>query len=233
MAISLVQTTSQGASGSGTTLLGTFSSNVTAGNMLVLFASNRVTTSPISSISDSGGDTFTNLIIGTHTTTVQGELWYSPNINGGTCVVTVNWSGGAGSSQSFLVREYTGLTSTPLDQLGSLDNSATTALISGTTATTTQGSELVVASLAAPSGGTPVTANSPFGNLGTVTSTAAGAKSLTGAMDNIVSSTGKEVGTFTITSQPGFGFIATFKATSSGAAVVNQTYKTLLGVGNI
>ena len=122
-----------------------FSSNTTAGNLILVgfdFASGAT----FSSISDSQGNTFTE--VGSQLTTPAGSgsrLYYAKNIIGGADTVTVHTT----ASASFIkvqVVEYSGLsTSTPLDVQYSNTGSAGSTYAGGTT---TVANDMIVGFLA-------------------------------------------------------------------------------------
>lgn len=113
----------------------------TAGNLLVLCSSlSGISTPVISTVADTGGNTWTKATSAT-TSTTTGEMWYSKtSAIGGTLTVTYNSAGGPVLS----CLEFSGANATPLDQIKGLAQSTTT-IATGTSPTTTTAAQVVVA----------------------------------------------------------------------------------------
>lgn len=207
-----------------------FASNVTAGNLIVLgFAwDNGVT---LDSITDGLGNTYNLIETGIGPSTV-GAFYYAYNISGGACTITLDFSSTV--DLSYVAREYSGLTTTdPLDKKEeNLESSYVTSHPTGTTATTTQANELVVAYY---SGDDSLAdgefAISGFSNL--VDTPADGLYNITAFADKDVTSTGTQAGTFTSGTvyMQGHGAIATFKeAAAPSVATTILSNLSLMGV---
>src|SRR5579872_5919936 len=118
MSITRVQSKElNGTLSSGSTI--SFTSNVTAGNLLVLLCAqsgssgaNRV----ISAVSDNLNGSWTLAKRqGTAGTNPQSEVWYLANTLGGACTITITWANGS-DAKDMLALEYSGVaTTTPLD----------------------------------------------------------------------------------------------------------------------
>jgi hypothetical protein len=154
----LVQTASGTESASSTTLSGTFPSQTTGGDLLVLSASEyNGATNHITSVTDTAGNKWTP--IGSYDVSghnSNGEMWYSAN-SSPTLTVTVHNS--AAAFVSFEVQEFAGVTTTaPLDVSAGTSNTGTAA--SSGTATSTVAGELAVGFVAGHGNAETVTVTS-------------------------------------------------------------------------
>ena len=92
-----------------------YSNAQTAGDLNIVAVGWGDTTSTISSVTDSGGNTYTRAVGPTTTTGLQQVIYYAKNIAGGGNTVTVKFSQAA-SYPDVRILEYSGLdTSSPLD----------------------------------------------------------------------------------------------------------------------
>lgn len=204
----LVQTQNATSTNSGSTLPVTVTSTG-SGNLLFVGISTGGT---VSSVSD-GTNTYTQIDVIQNGNRLYG--FYAANISSGITTVTVHCSNGSGIVA--IVREYSGLTTTPLDkhtiQSQSFDNPAS----SGATATTTQASELVIGYIGS-NGSDTFSLGSGYGNL--VSQDNGFVNAIVGLEDATVSSTGAQTATF---GTGGGGTyvvgVATFKAASGGATL--------------
>jgi hypothetical protein len=125
----------------------TFPGSVTAGNMIYfsIYFSAGLT---VNSVSDNLSNTYNLIDTGTGPYGA-GAHYYAYNIKGGSVTITVTLSDSAFAV--WVAREYSGLTTTdPLDKKAeALDGSFITSHTTGTTATTTQDAELVIATYVA------------------------------------------------------------------------------------
>ena len=139
--INFVQSNSATAN-SGTSIAIPYNSLQIAGDLNVVAVMSGDTTSSISSVTDSNGNTYTRAVGPTTTTGLQQSIYYAKNIAGGSNTVTVKFNQSA-SYPNVNVTEYNGLnTSNPLDVSAAATGSGTTA--SSGSATTTSANELIV-----------------------------------------------------------------------------------------
>jgi hypothetical protein len=115
----------------------------TAGNLNIVAVGWNDTTSTVSSISDSQGNTYTLAIGPTTGTGLRQSIYYAPNIRGGSNTVTVTFNQAA-IWVDVRVLEYSGLSTTsPLDVTAGAAGTGTSA--SSGAATTTVANELIFA----------------------------------------------------------------------------------------
>ncbi len=113
----------------------------TAGNLNIVVAGWGDTTSSISSVTDSKGNTYTRAVGPTTGTGLQESIYYAKNIVGGTNTVTVKFNQAA-AYPDVRILEYSGLDPTsPLDVTAAATGTGTTA--SSGSATTTSANELI------------------------------------------------------------------------------------------
>ncbi len=119
----------------------TFTAAQTAGNMNVVVVGWNDTTSTVSSVTDSRGNTYTLAIGPTTGTGLRQSIYYAKNIAAGTNTVTVAFTPAA-AFPDVRVLEYSGLDpANPLDKTAGAAGSGTTA--SSGAATTTAANELI------------------------------------------------------------------------------------------
>jgi hypothetical protein len=113
-----------------------------AGDLNVVAVMSGDTTSSISSVTDSNGNTYTRAVGPTTSTGLQQSIYYARNIAGGSNTVTVKFNQTA-NYPNVNATEYNGLdTSNPLDVSAAASGSGTSA--SSGSATTTSVNELIV-----------------------------------------------------------------------------------------
>ena len=128
-----------------------------AGDLLVAMirTRNQTTLAPVTGVTDSASNHWALAAVGSTTTKVStgqadGEIWYAANAAALTTAqsitVTVGGTSAAKSAIAFTVLDVTGATATPLDVVAH-SNSNTQPALTGTTAATTQGSEIVIGDL--------------------------------------------------------------------------------------
>jgi hypothetical protein len=202
--------------------------NITLGNTLILgvWFNNNTTHPP--TVSDSAGNTWTlatNLVSGAYGV----ALYYAPITAGGGTkpTITVTFFTANSDNGTGLLYEYAGLSATPLDVFASGNQTGVTAIVSPSTATTAQASELVVGvTIARASSGTEtLTAGSGFGNLISQSFGAGSNLSQRLGMESLVVGTvGTQAATFTASLSASTGtIVATFKA-AGGAPAVNSAF---------
>lgn len=122
-------------------------SDVTAGSLLVLFVSEQNAGYTLG-VTDSQGNTWVKINDGINTYT-KGSLWYVASAAAGATTITVSWGAGNYQDFSYAAREYSGLSATPLDVTAEVvEASYLTSHPTGTTASTAQDTNLVVAAYA-------------------------------------------------------------------------------------
>jgi hypothetical protein len=196
MAIAFVQSRSLQANASVSVALA-YTSNVTAGSLLVIGGSNFGRTFDAGSCTDSRSQTYTrdvteavdtgfgNIVVGVYST---------PNAAAGATTVTLTATGTT-DDITIAIHEYSGMaTSSPADQSSATGTGTSATHASGTTGTTTQADELVFL------------VDTHFGNAATVTagsgyslreSQTAVSDMPIATEDKIVASTGTQSGSFT------------------------------------
>lgn len=221
MAISLIQT------GTVSSAIGTVSlampNPFTAGNLLVLGFGGNFSLVTYGTVSDNLSNNYQKIFGLSDPSTHDLEMYYVGSLIGGQGTISITNNGL--HVTNVIAREYSGLTpNNPLDQQGTLDGATGTVANSGTTPTTTQGSELAV--MFALLGGT-VTSQTFDVTYSDGTLVNASLALLT--QDKILSNIGQQVGTITYAPTHTFASgIATFKTPNN-----NVTFKTLLGAGQI
>lgn len=223
MSIVLVQSKS-GGHGYVNSFTETLTSSVTVGSTLIasITAGDANT---IASLIDDKGNTWN--LIGSDLNAGKRQTWlyYAYNVAAGSTTITLTWGASQFADASFIVREYSGLSTTdPLDKSAHANDggSAGTTHSCGTTAATTQAVELIIvaAGIETASNTDPVwVAPAGYGNLLAQLGDGGGTTFTGGAMaDKTVSSTGTQTGAFTTTaSKVGQGVIATFGTTNTPA----------------
>ena len=214
MAATRTQTKSFDSGGYTTSFNFSFDSSVTAGNLLVVVVYHGG--GATCTISDSAGNTWNKLDdSGDAPPYADGTWWYCVPATGGNLTMTVE-----PSDYSYAVgiaREYSGLISSPLDKKAeNLDGGYTTNHATGTTDSTTQATELVVAVYVADSATFSYTisgfSNKLEANNGTYGEVV--------IADKDVTSTGTQSGTFVGSDTTnGWAGIATFKEVVAGTVV--------------
>lgn len=129
---------------SGSTI--TYTSNVTAGNLLVLLASqDQVANRQISAVSDNlNGSWAMAKRQGTAGTNAQSEVWYFANTVGGACTITITWANGT-DQKDFLALEYSGCaTVSPVDVTDGITGASNTNQTYATNSDTTSSNGSVI-----------------------------------------------------------------------------------------
>ncbi len=201
------------------TSFGTFASNVTAGNLIIVSVGMNIgTAGTVVSVTDTQSNTYT-LIGGTfNSTNCRTDMYYAKNITGGTNIVKVVGSTTSANHMNFFAHEYSGAdTTAPLDKsaTGTGQTGAVSTLgTSGTTATTTTSNELLFCAI-----NLLANANGTVGSGWTNRGTAAFTTSVIFGEDLLVSSTGAYAGTFSSAGVVNYAaMIATFAQAAGGAA---------------
>lgn len=127
MAITLVQT-QVGTASAGSAATAAFGSNVTAGNLIVVFISHLIAAAGTFTVTDGLGNTYVEAVrsasAGTFGLSCKCSIWYAYNISGGACTVTV--SNAEFELRSVIAHEYhsdvASFTADPLDVTGSSVN---------------------------------------------------------------------------------------------------------------
>jgi PKD repeat protein len=128
-----IQSNSNVAWTSASSVSASFTKSTTAGNTIVVAVS---TVGPaVSSVSDSQGNIYAQAV-----SNGPDAIWYAGNIKAGTDAVTANFASSSGFGLIY-IHEYAGLATNPLDQISSLTGTGM-AVTSGAK-TVTQGNELI------------------------------------------------------------------------------------------
>lgn len=214
----VVHTASNSTGGGAGTCVVTITST-TAGNTLLVFGAVISNTGGMS-VTDSQSNTYTSIDTKSGASATSSQLWILNNIPSGITSVTLGITGLVPST--CIVREYSGLTSSALDQhVVATANSTNPS--SGNTGSTVQANEMVFGySVASTTGASSLGAG--YGNLSTITSA-----SLSSAIeDKSVSSTGTQSASFVNSNAVSWCCgCATFKSATAPLPSL-----TLLGVGN-
>lgn len=142
----------QGSLSSGSTIA--FTSNVTAGSLLVLLAGQQSANNrPITAVSDNLNGSWTRaIVVGTAGSTRQAEVWYLTNSLGGACTITLTWSNGT-DTKDFQAIEYSGCdTVSPLDVTDSILGASSTNQQYATNSDTTSSNGAVTLGVSALNG---------------------------------------------------------------------------------
>lgn len=217
--MALIQTLQASTTAAGTSRAGTWGSNTTTGNTIIVAVAPAVAANNVTSITDSQGNTYVHDVrntagAGSHP---QIEIWHAENITGGTTpTITVNWTNS--TNCAWIAREYSGLaTSSTLDKTAG-SSGTNNAPSSGATATTSQNDELVIGAVSYPTTTVTMTAGSGYANASQKGSTGAGTSSLVAVEDKTVAATGAQTATFS-SSETGNNWncvVATFKVAGGG-----------------
>lgn len=228
MAITRLQQTSGQSGGYVQTATIAYTSNVTAGSLLILVAAGGVDTG---AISDNNTNTWNIALRATVGTARQCTIGYVFNAHAG--ATTITWTTTNFADSAFIIAEYSGIlsASNPFDQSGSnnLTGTSFTATAAGNTA---QANELVILGLAIDSQSATITGDATFTTLITQLSSAA-QFTQAGFQDKVLSAIATPAGTMTTnTSQQGAIALATFKDSGgASAAVVPVSTLAFLGAG--
>lgn len=123
------------------TISKTFLNNNTAGNLIIVFASNVGTSAAGIAISDTQGNTYHPFNTADLTVNALAQIgWYATGINAGANTVTVTWTTGGTQSSALGIAEYTGISA--FDQLSTIKTGS--GAWSTNSVTTTQAEELLV-----------------------------------------------------------------------------------------
>ena len=156
----LVQAGSGTETASSTSLAGSFPTATTAGDLLVLSASQYTgATNRITSVTDTAGNTWTRIGSGYYVSghNSEGEMWYSPSAKS-TTTVTVHTASAA--TVSFEVLEFAGVAAaSPLEVATGTSNTGTAA--SSGSVTSTVANELVVGFVAGHNNAEAISVTSP------------------------------------------------------------------------
>lgn len=212
-----VQTATYDSTSDGTSHSVTFGTTPITGNLIVVVAN-----TPTGLPTPSGYTKAVGLISNTDC-----SLFYK--IAGASEFTTVNFTIGAALSMNIAAFEYGSADPTPLDQTASADSGASsTSLVNGTTAATTQASEIAIAAFGISSGGAPavISYSDSFAEISQgVTSGSASVNVRLAVAAKTLSATGTQTTTATIGSASSYAscIIATFKLTSGGAGVATRS----------
>ncbi len=183
--------------------------NVTAGNTIIVGI--QTASRLVNTVTDSLGNVYTPLF---QKTAPIGELWYCPNVLGGTNTVTVTVAGGTDAGLAVSIMEIGSVAAAPLDQSVLADGTSTTPS-SGASPSTTVADEIVIGWMAAnTTSGTP-TLGTGYKNL-VFNSQATGAQALE---QKTVAATGAQTATFGIGASVAWHCaVVTFKVAATAAA---------------
>lgn len=230
MAAAHVQS-AQGSYGGSTSATATFGSNVTTGNLIVVFVDVNSVTATINTPTDTGGNTYTALDTTTGLNS-RTKGFYAKNVTGGSSF-GVTATLGAGAFGSISVHEASGLdTTAPLDQhVGNAQTSVatTTDAVTSTAVTTTTAGQYI-AGRTTQDNVEGITVTQGTGYTAGQTTNNGGQSGKTEYQ--IQSSAGSIAATFTsaTASKNWVTQIATFKAASAGG-FTPKFRKTLSGLG--
>jgi hypothetical protein len=139
------------------TISKTFTLNTTAGNTIVVFASNVGTSAAGIAISDSQTNSYTQFSAADLTVNALAQKgWYATGIAGGATTVTVTWTTGGTQSSALAIAEYQG--GLTVDQVSTI-KTGTGGAWSTNSVTTTQAWELLVTLAITAGGSTTATSN--------------------------------------------------------------------------
>lgn len=229
--MSLIQTLTKGTTDTSqsTSLAGTWSSNTTTGNTIIIaVAATATATNSITSVTDSQSNTYTRVtsILSDTGAAVDVELWYSYNITGGTTpTITINY--GLADNAAFIAREYSQVVtaSNPLDVSHTQQQTGVTSQSSGTSAALAQIAEILIGVSGVNGDSSPgYSAGSGYSHLATASGTSAGNPLALAMEDGSPSSTSGQAATFTSIDSIDTGtIIATFKITNPTISVSDSS----------
>lgn len=209
-----VQTKSANSAGYVTTFNMTFDSSTTSGNTIICAVAYNNDTAGTLSLSDNKGNSYSQVVSGSQPDT-QAQLYYAANITGGASHQMTATMSANSHDIALICREYSGLSTSPLDKSAGGTTAAGTSHTSATTAATTQANELVVA-MVGLTGNATCTAGAGFGNVVSQN----GSDIFDGACleDKDISSTGTQQATITTSGSVATYFIiASFKEASASS----------------
>jgi hypothetical protein len=224
MAIALVQTATgdSGATGTTNSITITLGSTPVNGNTLILVSGTSAGSHAVISSIVQTGATWVKAV--NKSVTLDCEIWYASNVSSAGTSIVVHYSA-TGLFGSAAAAEYSGLaTSSVLDQTAT-NNGSSASPSTGTTATTTEASELWVGALAStaasavtfssPTNGFTIEAQHTHGSGGYVS---------IGLLDKIVSTTGTaSTGATASASGTYSAAIATFKTPSTSTVTFRRS----------
>src|SRR6185437_10983485 len=132
-------------------IVSTFTSNVTTGNMIIAFVRLSTLTATTVTVTDTQGNTYVDAVAQNQDTDQHAiHIFYAKNVTGGADTVTAAFSSGANNHPWIAIYEYANMdTVAPLDKTAVGQGSGVTPLTAGT-ATTTQGNELLFEGVGVP-----------------------------------------------------------------------------------
>lgn len=189
----------QSATGKGATAKVTtaaFPGATVGGNCIVVaIAEDSGITGQVSSVTDSKGNTYTEIMQTASTSTLH--VYYAVNIVGGTGhTVSANWSLANGSNLAMVCQEFSGIqqTTPAFDVAQTNTGGSDTAATSGATSPTTQADELILGFACTDGAAIGFTAGSGYSNL-----VSAAQVDVNVAMESkVVAATGVQTATFTL-----------------------------------
>lgn len=210
--ITVVQST-QATASSGTTITGTFASNVTAGNCIIAAISTDVAVTVSSVKLGTSADNWASAV--SESSALQlAAVWADPNSAGGSASVTVTFNTSLTNSAALYLYEVSGLAASSVTDLTSGSNGSTSSWTSGTTGTTTQANELWVGVIGGNGAGPGGTITGPSGWTNNSTYASGNAQMMAGY--KVVSSTGTATYNGTSTGMTSYAAaVATFKSAST------------------
>jgi hypothetical protein len=138
--------------------------NITTGNLLILVAGLDGAARSVSSVTDTAGNTWTlveSVASPNAPTSSYVSLWYTVVSAGGGTRPTITANLSAGNNHGLILREYSGLTATPVDVTeNAAANSTVSSFTSDTTSTPSQADSLVVGAAMVRSTSSSYTASS-------------------------------------------------------------------------
>lgn len=189
----------QGTTGKGATATVTtaaFPGATTASNCIVVaIADDSGISGQISSVADSKGNAYTQLMQTPLTSTLT--VFYAVNIAGGTGhTITVNWSLANGSNLAVVAQEFSGIVkTTPAFDFAQTNTGGTdTAATSGASSPSTQNDELILGFCATAGAAITFTAGSGYSNV----ISSAQVDTNVAMESKVVSTTGAQTATFTL-----------------------------------
>lgn len=210
----LIQTKSQNAGSYSNTNVIVIPRNVAVGNTMAMFIT-AGSADTISTVVDNLGNTYTSVV-----SSLGGDrlswLYTAPVTTAGACTITITFAASTFPDSCVTVREYSGIISATPDKTAANNDGASllTTHDCGTTATTTQAAELVIAGAGSSGSADPAFAAAPgFGNF--VSQNGFDIFTYHGMTDKTINVTGAQNTSLTTTAAvKGQGLMATFKLTS-------------------
>lgn len=230
MALAFFQSTT----GNGTTtpLASTnFGSTVVAGDIIVVTTSDDGGTgTTVTSITDTGGNTYTKIADSGAANTGCTQMWWTKVVTGGSSFnVSVTWNNVSAGRLAFVAQEFNGFTGTPtFDKVSAYASATSTSPLSNTSGTLTNANEVVVGGAGHYGAISAFSLGTGYTNLGTVNVANAAVMQ---ESKIVAATTAVTAGATIALSREWVAYVATFYDAAGGATPTYQPRRMRMGVG--